>query len=1221
MSAAYGAFVLQWDCARRAFTVTAVRFDDAALIASNEAGRGGSDDGANDTHVAETDALSVRASPEPEPEPPFSALLLGRSGDEHGRVPYGATPLALFVNDEYGTVHAAFDSGALTSNEDIAGEVPEGLCAAALSPDGELFVLVARDGSVLTLTKRFDVLSKSAIDDFGDNGVSPSAPPSPCCISWRGDGQFFAVSYRNELGAVRVRVYGRDGGTEHAQCQLKPAVAADSAPLPELNGVIAWQPRRGGFLAAATVAGSVCFFELNGLRHTRMDLATADAADGDESGGVRHRRRVWKLQWSPDCALLAVVRRDDDGDIVDVYAFRNYHWYRKQRFHLPPVADVAFAASATAMSPAAATRATTALTMYIALERCDNRDDEVAVRRYDLAWAVDVSRDERDAVAVIDGARVLVTPLSRVLVPPPMSHSVLALPSDAGEDSVNRVAWDAASGALTAHTARGKQHVFYVDDARPRDGGEAASEAEAERADQSETRRRRVAFDAATGVLRRAADGLVFSRECTSFAQQSRFLLYTTRSDSLVCLDTDDFPLASSTAEMVLRRALDASRPIDHGSVVIAALHDRLRVVLQAPRGNLETVCPRALALERLRALVRRQRDYAAALMLARRQRIEPATIVRLEPAAFRDDVDRFLAQLERARVSTDVLNAFVASLAEASDDGGLGSEALDALVAAMQRAGERRYILPLLTAHCTRKPEPALEDAMRALKRCYSDDALQFAAVLVKNRMDVLYRVALGLYDLELAAAVAARARMDPRDYKPFLKSLREHGTPALARYEIDMYLMRYERALDNLFEAVAAGHHQEANVDKLLLLVRTYDLYERAMQLAASSSSSSSSSLSSLMERISLAYAAHLESAGEPLQAARLYAAYQQTMRAAECYRRAGCGDLAVSSFLRSTRGDGDATARTARVRAFAESVAAEQESQNRLVEAARLRASPLLGQLEEAIQLLCSANEWHGAVTLCSEHARADLLDAHVMPALLEAAQERGDEMCVAACKYRERAQRLQVVRDTKRRLELLRIDDYDHGGGDGDDDDDDAVTTTSMRTDVEAVSAFTFTSRSTGISGGGGSTDSAPSRVSAATSRSNFAVDAKRDDDGSTMQQQQQKQQRRQQQKKKKRVKQGSAHEEEYLVEYLKRLRPSPVLCEAVRALLEYLIAFGRIDAVRAVQRSAHELVTAVDAFDNESKPSDARPAPPPDRSWFDFTTATSASIAPRPAPTP
>lgn len=74
----------------------------------------------------------------------------------------------------------------------------------------------------------------------------------------------------------------------------------------------------------------------------------------------------------------------------------------------------------------------------------------------------------------------------------------------------------------------------------------------------------------------------------------------------------------------------------------------KMSLVLQMPRGNLETVYPRAMVLAGIRKLVE-EKDYGSAFSTCRTQRVDMNILFDHRPEQFLDNVGLFLDQVKDA--------------------------------------------------------------------------------------------------------------------------------------------------------------------------------------------------------------------------------------------------------------------------------------------------------------------------------------------------------------------------------------------------------------------------------------------------------------------------------------------------------------------------------------------------------------------------------------------
>lgn len=182
-----------------------------------------------------------------------------------------------------------------THQLECVGSVASGISVMSWSPDQELVLLATGQQTLIMMTKDFEPIMEQQIhqDDFGKSKfvtvgwgrketqfhgsegrqaafqiqMHESALPwddHRPQVTWRGDGQFFAVSVVcPETGARKVRVWSREF-----------ALQSTSEPVAGLGPALAWKP--SGSLIASTQdkpnQQDVVFFEKNGLLHGQFTL-------------------------------------------------------------------------------------------------------------------------------------------------------------------------------------------------------------------------------------------------------------------------------------------------------------------------------------------------------------------------------------------------------------------------------------------------------------------------------------------------------------------------------------------------------------------------------------------------------------------------------------------------------------------------------------------------------------------------------------------------------------------------------------------------------------------------------------------------------------------------------------------------------------------------------------------------------------------------------------
>ena len=234
---------------------------------------------------------------------------------------------------------------------EIVGSVDVGILAVAWSPDGELFAILTKAGTLLYMTRDFEnvaeihlspddlKLSKHVSVGWGkaetqfkgkgakalrdptmpekvDEGLPSSEEDGAATLSWRGDGAYVALNSRHDDARRAIRVYSRDGILDSV-----------SEPVDGLESALSWRPE-GNLITGVKrnqVGIEIVFFERNGLRHGEFPLRL----DEDEVNRIGHNV---SLHWNAASSILAVCLRDR----VQLWTMGNYHYYLKQEIHVLP---------------------------------------------------------------------------------------------------------------------------------------------------------------------------------------------------------------------------------------------------------------------------------------------------------------------------------------------------------------------------------------------------------------------------------------------------------------------------------------------------------------------------------------------------------------------------------------------------------------------------------------------------------------------------------------------------------------------------------------------------------------------------------------------------------------------------------------------------------------------------------------------------------------------
>ncbi|KAL2241664.1 elongator complex protein 1 isoform X1 [Sesamum indicum] len=274
---------------------------------------------------------------------------------------------------------------------EIVGRVEGGVWCISPSPDGDLLAMITGFGQVLVMNLDWDLLYEMPLDDLPEDADVHESVPSAdhsfeASISWRGDGKFFAsLSKVHDSFPMRkkLKVWERDSGALHSV----------SEPKPFMGSIVDWT-QSGAKIAVVydqkekKQCPSVVLFEKNGLERSSFSI----------NEGMDVTLEFLKFNCNSD--LLAAVVRGETFDTLKIWYFSNNHWYLKQEIRYSKEDGIRFM-----WDP------TRPLKLI-----CWTLGGRIITHKF--VWVTAVT--DNSIAFVIDGSKILVTPFSLSLIPPPL---------------------------------------------------------------------------------------------------------------------------------------------------------------------------------------------------------------------------------------------------------------------------------------------------------------------------------------------------------------------------------------------------------------------------------------------------------------------------------------------------------------------------------------------------------------------------------------------------------------------------------------------------------------------------------------------------------------------------------------------------------------------------------------------------------------------------------
>ncbi|KAL2073136.1 hypothetical protein VTL71DRAFT_10460 [Oculimacula yallundae] len=654
------------------------------------------------------------------------------------------------------------------------------------------------------------------------------------------------------------------------------------------------------------------------------------------------------------------------------------------------------------------------------------------------------------------------------------------------------------------------------------------------------------------------ANSRLLVKNCTSFLVTSAHLIFTTTTHLLKFVHitgVDDLEVPADDPENDER-----CRSIERGARLVTAMPTALSLVLQMPRGNLETIFPRAMVVAGIRKLIE-EKNYKRAYTHCRTQRVDMNILYDHAPEQFLSSVPLFIDQVKKITY----IDLFLSSLREEDvtqtmyketkvikhlhDDQPIAN-GINGVVAPETTFGKKSKVNKvcdaflevlktktatnlqnIITANVCKSP-PALEDGLLVVAQLMQESS-QMADKAVEHicflaDVNRLYENALGLYNLDLALLVAQQSQKDPREYLPFMQNLQE--MPELRRrFSIDDYLKRHNKALTHLYKLDV--------FDELKTYTEKHALYQAALSLYRYNPTQHAA--------LTLLYASYLESKSSFKEAALAYESLHNYEKATSCYLASGPSSWRETLFSALSQtlplsGPGLTDLATSLYDALLES---------KDYFAAGTIQLDYLSSIPAACRAYCKGYFFSEALHLIALKQQPTLLEEVIDPGLGDAFASSTE--LLAECKAQLLAQvpRIRELR-AKALADPLAFYEGERGGGDGDLPDDVSVAASSRVSTNRSL----FT-RYTGKGSQGQSVGTAGTGVSRATSKN-----------------------RRREERKRARGKKGSVYEEEYLVASVGRLveRVESVRGEVGRLVMG-LVRRAMWERARAVEGALAEVV--------------------------------------------
>jgi len=658
-----------------------------------------------------------------------------------------------------------------------------------------------------------------------------------------------------------------------------------------------------------------------------------------------------------------------------------------------------------------------------------------------------------------------------------------------------------------------------------------------------------------TGNMRLYIDTKLISSECTSFYYHNGFLLFTTLSNGLSHLlflykiSEPAFQnlIFSLSPQVVLPNPESTShhvRCVERGSRIVCVHKEKL--VLQMPRGNLEGITPRLLVLHQINFLIK-EKKYRESFELLRKHRLDLNLLFDLNPEEFVKNVDEIVGQIEKIdylnllltatkeEINPDVSYVLTPEEHKASTDYLTQAKILKTKVKlvsecirqALQKLDKDKYVLTIMTSYVK---EDALEIVLDEIvklkslegvmeekepvpphlnpqtmhkfkhsKKIGSKEVIEYVCWLADANK--LYEVALSTYNLDVTVMVAQQTQKDPKEYNPYIESLRKMTNSIDMKAKINIDLKNYGRAAEELSKG------DDSQIFKAVELIKEHKLFALGVKLFTNNQK--------ISNEINNAFAKYVFDRKDYTLASMLYEQAGNYEAALEVYKVS----FEYQKYLHTL------PKLNLNPEKYKEKVLdfhSELISQNKYSEAAEVKLSlPDEHNLTEIASLFIKAHNWTRLLEIAHGN---DQIKSTAIQALTLEYSLRTNALTDKINTYIQKKQRLAVVQENKRMMPML-LGDPVHG-----------------ILDSDVMSEVSDNSMA--------SSKKSRSNMSVRSSKSAKSTASSRSKKPSNLMQ--------------RNVKEGSVFEEDFLVHKLNEYKVNPKMKEDYEGFFRHLIAFGLIE---------------------------------------------------------
>ncbi|CAH1124194.1 unnamed protein product [Ceutorhynchus assimilis] len=794
-------------------------------------------------------------------------------------------------------------------------------------------------------------------------------------ISWRGNGKMFVVNYWKEERRF-LKLFDN-----HFR-QL-----FDSKPYNNLLSSTTFKGMDNLIFCAGTdgETNQILIFEKNCQIKSSFLVP-------ENKGEIR------EIVYQQEKQLLAVHSDSPIESCVNIYLHANNTWYLKQQLCLPNVLKISWVNDLN--------NATCKLNVLTS----------ESLHKYE--YAVEVSGFSNALLAVINGSKVSITCFSEEIIPPPMASKTLTF-----QKPVNEINFHALLNIYEFVMSDGRlQKYKYENGQFAIDGSEipnGTSKISSNNIYLYKYKNVHIELDKKRNLI---IDEKVLAENVLSLYLHDNYLLYTqhqVEKNILVSIRLPENLLHIDPKTMV-----KVTREVEQGAKIITVTNKH-QVILALPRGNLETITSRLIAIDALENLLS-QNLWGTAVDQMRHQKLNWNLLIDLNRQRFLEHIKDFIIAAKSAWLLNNIVTEFTNEncLDTMYSDWSNKETAMDRyLDKDYSKANILRAILkmlmdlnPLLNLHSIvilQIKHFTIKGAMKSIEHAFNLKELDLCRKAIsyilryKHPKDII-NAAYTLYNIEFLSFCYSSCSEDPKIFEPKIEELLSITD------EIDLRFAMSWQGNDFKMATLYLVRSKTKDESFVTMFIQKYSTHEIAYKNIQKNSPH--------FKTVTKLYSDYLglrtrhDEAGWALERAGLYTDAIKRYQIALNWEK-------IVSILNMVHTEEEAKVALLKI------IAKDLINANRVEEGARIYEQ-YCGDYKSAVLALTEHKMFQPAITLAKQYHDRELIANFIKPGLVKYREDTRETISELGSKFNDYMLRLLEIRKTKYK-QLLRKQRIEHG----------------------------------------------------------------------------------------------------------------------------------------------------------------------------------------------